>query len=649
MSSRSFSAENADLDFFEEEARVLSASKYPQRVSDAPAATQIVTAEDIANYGYRTLADALQSIPGIYGTCDRNYTYLWVRGFGRPADYNNRILLLINGHRINENVYGSNYVGYESLVDISSVERIEVVKGPASALYGDNAFFAVVNVVTRGAGSSPPARARTEGGSYGTHREFAEASHRHENGWEWYAAGAYRRMQGRDLVYPEFSGTNGGKAENADREESKSFYASLSRPGWMLQGGLNVRDKTLPTAPFGTRFNDNGTFTTDTRSFFEISMLDLKVHENVRLTGRSYVDGYGYHADYVYDNSTPPPDLLINKDVVKSAWYGEEVRGRFTFFGDEHPLLLGEEFEKSLLGRQINYDQDPHQDYLDDNRAEYRWALFGQQELRLRSDLVLTLGLRYDRYEAFGHVFNPRTAVVYHPWRGSSLKLLYGTAFRGPTPFERFYTAGAMSVANPGLVPEKIRTYEVAFEQEYSSRRFLSVSLFRNKITDLISQITRPDGSIQYVNNEHVRTEGAEFYAKGDMTKNLSAHLGYTLQSTRIEGGDRLSNSPTHIANLGLSRLLTFRKSRISLEGFLVSARRTYQGSTLPATGLLSVAVRTAPGPEGLDVYASVQNVLDTEYRVSGAAEHTQSAIQQDGRNYLLGLEYRFGVARGGR
>src|SRR3989339_483576 len=178
---------NEILQFFAEEAQVQAAAKRPQRTSDAPATAQVITAQDIADYGYRTLAEALQSLSGIYAWTDRNYAGLWVRGFGRPGDYNNRVLLLINGHRMNDNIYGQAFAGFDFSLDLAAVDHIEVVKGPGSALYGDNAFFAVVNVVTRKARHSPRMRAKAETGSYGMHAEFGEISMLLKDEWDAYA------------------------------------------------------------------------------------------------------------------------------------------------------------------------------------------------------------------------------------------------------------------------------------------------------------------------------------------------------------------------------------------------------------------------------------------------------------------------------
>ena len=128
---------------------VYSASAYAQKITEAPASVSIVTSEDIDAFGYRTLEDVLRSVRGFYVTNDRNYSYLGMRGFSRPGDYNARILLLVDGHRMNDNVFGSALLGTEFALDVDIIERIEIVRGPSSSLYGTSAFFAVINVITK--------------------------------------------------------------------------------------------------------------------------------------------------------------------------------------------------------------------------------------------------------------------------------------------------------------------------------------------------------------------------------------------------------------------------------------------------------------------------------------------------------------------
>src|SRR6202167_2616122 len=116
--------------------RVFGASERLQPVTEAPASVSFITAEEIARYGYRTLADILRGVRGMYVNDDRNFSYLGTRGFGNPGDYNSRVLLLVNGPRVNDNVFGQAEIGAEFGIDPALFERVEIIRGPASSLYG---------------------------------------------------------------------------------------------------------------------------------------------------------------------------------------------------------------------------------------------------------------------------------------------------------------------------------------------------------------------------------------------------------------------------------------------------------------------------------------------------------------------------------
>ena len=160
---------------------MFGASERIQAVTEAPASVSFITAEDIARFGYRTLADILRSVRGMYVSDDRNFSLLGVRGFSKPGDYNSRILLLVNGHRVNDNVFGQAQIGAEFGIDPAMFERVEIIRGPASSLYGDSAFFAVVNVITRSGASLGGTSLALEGGTLGTRLARVSSGRRFAN------------------------------------------------------------------------------------------------------------------------------------------------------------------------------------------------------------------------------------------------------------------------------------------------------------------------------------------------------------------------------------------------------------------------------------------------------------------------------------
>ena len=209
---------------------VFGAARREQRVTEAPSSVTIVTAEDIRTFGWRTLAEALSSVRGFYVTNDRNYTYVGVRGFGRPSDYNNRVLVLVNGHRYNDNVYDQALIGNEFPVDLALVDRIEVIRGPGSALYGTSAFFAVINVVLRPGGAVGGSESSIEAGSFDTYRVRTSYGGRSASGFDSLFSVSHLSSNGQRLLYfPEYDEPdfNFGVTRDADRESSTSVFGSV--------------------------------------------------------------------------------------------------------------------------------------------------------------------------------------------------------------------------------------------------------------------------------------------------------------------------------------------------------------------------------------------------------------------------------------
>src|SRR5205814_2487644 len=152
------------------------------KVTEAPASVTIITAEDIRKYGYRTLADILRNVRGFYVTYDRNYSYLGVRGFGRPADYNSRVALLVDGHRVNDNVYDQAPLGTEFPIDVDLIDRVEVIRGPNSSLYVANAFLGVINIITKRGRDSKMENVSGELASFGTVQGRVSYANKFDNG-----------------------------------------------------------------------------------------------------------------------------------------------------------------------------------------------------------------------------------------------------------------------------------------------------------------------------------------------------------------------------------------------------------------------------------------------------------------------------------
>ena len=286
---------------FEEIPSVYGAAKYDQKVNEAPAAVIIITAEQIRKYGYRNFAQILDSVPGLFTSNDRNYGYLGIRGFNRPGDYTSRVLLLVDNHRLNDAVYDQGGAGTEMPIDVDLIDRVEIIKGPGSSLYGTNAFFGVVNVITKRGRDLKGAEVSGEASSFNTYRSRLSYGNKFSNGVEMLLSGSFSDSEGhRELFYPAFASTNNGIAKDADRDNLNYYTGKLSYGDFTLIGGHQLRKKNVPTAAFETVFNDNRANTLDERSYLDLSY-QHEFTNQLNVKARLYYDRYYYRGHFPFD------------------------------------------------------------------------------------------------------------------------------------------------------------------------------------------------------------------------------------------------------------------------------------------------------------------------------------------------------------
>lgn len=634
---------------------VVGASKYEQKVTQAPASVTILTSDEIKKFGHRTLAEALQSVQGLYVGNDRNYTYLGMRGFSRPGDYNTRFLLLIDGHRANDNIYDSAYVAQDSLVDIDLIERIEVIRGPGSSIYGSSAFFGVINIVTKRGRQLDGAEVSGEIGSFDSYKGRFSYGKRFENDLEFLLSGSWFESAGQtELYYPEFDdrissdprARNYGTVNRADEEYARTLFGSLGWHGLTLAGAFNEREKNVPTAAFETVFSDGNFDTTDWRGY-----LDLRYQgdlgQRTRLSARLFYDYYRYDGIYPYDYTTPPepPEVTFNKDYVRGEWAGTEWQLTHRLF-DRHTLVAGVEYRENFSMIQENYDDvDPPYYYAQEANTGRVVGTYAQAEFVILTNLLVNAGLRYDHYDSFGGTVSPRFALIYSPWERSTFKALAGQAYRAPNVYELYYFMEGYQNANPDLEPEKVQTYEVVYEQYLPANLRLSLSAYIYQIEDLISQRSfDQDGTtvLYFDNLDRIHAKGLELELEHRLPQGLLARASYAIQRAEEDTGAELSNSPRHLVKAGLIAPLYQDKLFASAECQYYSGVKTLQGHQTDGTVLVNFTVFSQKLVKGLEVSAGVYNLFDQELPLPGSGEHLQDVILQDGRSFRAKLTYRF-------
>ncbi len=401
--------------------KVYGASKLEQKATEAPSSVTVVTADEIKKYGHRTLGDLLKSVQGFNVSYDRNYAFLGARGVSL-GDFNSRILLLVDGHRVNNDFNDGAFIDTAFLLDMELVDRAEVIRGPSAVLYGNNAFFGVINVITRNGGQLNGLEASGSYGSFDTYKARLSYGRLFTNGVQLLLSGTYYDSGGQErLFYKEFNSPaqNNGVAQNLDGDWLGSFFGSLGYQDFTLEGAFQHREKDNPTAQFGTIFNDPRLRTTDEQGYAALKYAH-SFKNDFDVTARLYHDTYAHEIGY----PLPPNQFYLEQDT--GEWWGTEVQVNKRLW-DRHVITLGAEFRDDFH-QEITQTGQPSI-----SRSQQSHGVYVQGDFAVCTNLHLNLGGRYDRYGNFDPAFDPRLALIYNPAEKSTLKFIYGTAFRAPS------------------------------------------------------------------------------------------------------------------------------------------------------------------------------------------------------------------------
>ncbi|KJU83559.1 TonB-dependent receptor [Candidatus Magnetobacterium bavaricum] len=293
----------------------------------------------------------------------------------------------------------------------------------------------------------------------------------------------------------------------------------------------------------------------------------------------------------------------------------------------------------------FKYDDPLYDVTFDVKKNSQNWALYAQDEFNIFNNLILNFGLRYDKYTTFGSTINPRAALIYNPLEQTTIKLLYGEAFRAPIPSELYYSDGNITQkANPNLKPELIKTYELVLDQSLGRGFLVEALLFYNDIKDLITMETDPaDGLIVYNNVESLITKGAELQLEKAWDNGIKGKIGYTYQQTKNAlANQTVVNSPAHLIKATMMAPLLKNKIFAAIEEQYTSDRKLLDGSSASSFFLTNFTLSSANYIKAMEASMSVYNLFNKKYSDPASYEHLQSAIEQDGINFRLKVTYKF-------
>ena len=636
------------------EVKVSAASKFDQPTADAPSAVQIISAEDIKRHGWRTLTEALNDLPGIYFVNDRTYDYLGARGFQIPGDYNTRFLLLVDGQRNNDNIYQQALVGSEGWVDMSVVERIEYIPGPGSAIYGSNAMFGVINVITRSAGKTPLNHVGTHASQLGL-SGFSVMSSRQVDETGLLLQYSSEKQSGRDMTYADpqsllvradGSVSPDGVAHGLDSGDNRHLLMRMDRGTWGIKLLNHERTVTPSSAAYLTvfddpslRINDGGT---QLSAYFKHALSDSS-EVNLRL---AYTNWH-YRATYPYLD--PTIGYFLNYDDTHGEVLDSELS--YTLHVDAHHMVAGMEISQDDLARQRNYNSVPATTLgtadVNINPQLQRRAMFIQDEWRMAAHWLLNLGLRFDTNSVRQSATSPRAGLIWQPNEDWSAKLLAGRAYRTPNAFESQFHNGFTNLANPDLRPETILTTEGVLEWKMDNRTRWMMSVFENKIENLIQQVdTNGAGLLQFQNSSWARVRGAELSTEISAVDELRLRSSIAINSSSSTLNANLDNSPRWLGKLSISTPVLSHRAFAAAEVHALSSRDFVWGGTPYRVGGEALANVTLSFPnvilKGLDAQLRVTNLFDHHVQHPASAEMPTPLTPGNGRNLMVNFGYGF-------
>lgn len=489
---------------------VAAASRSLERIEDAPASVSIVSAAEIEAFRFPTIAEALRGQRGFALTSDSIYTNASVRGIGQPNDYNNRLLILSDGATLNENILYQAFIGYDGRVDLGDIDRVEVVRGAGSVLYGTGAVSGVVNLVPTPHDRPTSVRfdvslvdGNVARGRAGFHLRLSD-----DAGLR--GAVAVARSDGRDVVL-SFDANGDGRPERnvahgADRFDAITGTLRTWLGPLVIQAFYTARDISIPTGSFSTIFDRPENSYDDHRGLLE-ARFEPRLSDEVELRTRVYANYVYFHLDYLYaaeDEATASRFEQPYQETYEGLWVGGEARLvlrpsrelRISGGGEaaHHPLASMEARQRELNGssRNILGSRNPYSTV-----AGYLLADWDPvRELRVSAGARVDGWLLPAPAESF-YSINPRLAVILRASPSDTIKLMAGRAFRAPSLYELYYNDGGVttlpsSCCGAALRPETLYTTEIEYTHRFDDDWSVLLSAYGQYGDDFIDNVRVP-------------------------------------------------------------------------------------------------------------------------------------------------------------
>ena len=533
------SSANSEL-LLSDEQTVTSASKAVQKVSDAPAAVTVITEEQITSYGATSLLDILRYATGV-DVIELNGSAGGVSIRGSNTQYANRLLVMIDGRSIYQDLFGGVLWHVEPLL-LSRIKRIEIVRGPGSALYGANAFNGIINIITKTpaelAAASEKTSVRLLTGERNTQNLELQTTGGNAKDWSFSLGAAYNHTDGL-----------GDKGKSG-------LYDRYSTPTVTFDAEKRLPQGTLRFAAGNAEgITDLVTLSLIPDLHTHLSYLSLTYAEDQAkspLLVRAYANFSVEAATNIRLNDTRTVDVEAQQSRHLSS---------------RHNLTYGASYRTVEAFSDLT---GPNTHTLN------QFGLYAQEEWNLAARTHLFSGIRFDEHSLYGFNVSPRLSLVHHLSSSQTLRASYSTAFRAPTIYDSYVDVSAPTspqtslqvIGNTHLKPERVQTYEVGYRHELK-QGYVGANVFLNEVQDQIGDAVTgfypsppyPPGTLSGLlraNSSNPHVFGIELEAEKQITRKVRGLINYAYQDTNDKGSPTFPFVvPKHKINVGLEMQLS--------------------------------------------------------------------------------------------
>lgn len=560
---------------------VVSATRVKQNITEAPSIMTVITAQQIRERGYQSIAEAVRTVPGFSLWVDNFMSSISVRGFNSIQGWNQNLKIMIDGQPVSYRPANWTPID-ESLIPIRCVKKIEVIKGPASAMYGANAYLGAINIISfdgnefdslevTGIGGSLD----TYGGSFVVGKKIDEI--------DFMTAFSAQRSNRSGLSYPDpvSKDYTNIKSEN-DISEPKSFYGKISYKGLTMSAHYQQLYKSAEFTNFSSLKYSNLNCTDNwfIKGEYEKNLLNDKLN----LKG-SLAYGEGGTNNEEEKENVPENKGYIRKDI--GVRFVDLAVESFYKFAEKNSIGIGIDYTTDDQELQNNYLVDMttgekillSDQALPQSRKDFNnLGIYVQSVYYLNPNTGLTGGLRFDSHNLYGDSTTYRIGITNRISESLYVKILYGTSFKTPTPRQLFDPLCSDvthdTKGNPDLIPQHARTFETLLGFKLSKTLHGKLGGFYTRIKDGIELLPIDDNSGNYTyDQKDLKSFGFEGGLDAQFSKDLKGCLNFSYQKTRYDETDKDTNFvPKITVNAGLNYLF-LEHLNINLENIFVGKR----------------------------------------------------------------------------